>query len=71
MGLSQSAAESGLPLTTIQRLTGWPPWAPLRGVAVDLGEQEVGMHYVAVAVATGSPRAALATSGSVPRMCRG
>lgn len=39
-----------------------------QGFAVDDGEQEVGVHCVAVALTDGSPRLALSVSGPVSRM---
>ena len=39
-----------------------------QGFAIDDGEQEVGVHCVAVALADGAPLLALSISGPVPRM---
>jgi IclR family acetate operon transcriptional repressor len=67
-------ARTGLPaktehtITSPERLAAELEKVRLRGFAVDDGEQEVGVHCVAVALATGSPRLALSISGPVPRM---
>jgi IclR family acetate operon transcriptional repressor len=39
-----------------------------QGFAIDDGEQEIGVHCVAVAVTEGTPRLAVSISGPVPRM---
>jgi IclR family acetate operon transcriptional repressor len=67
-------ARTGLPaktehtITSPERLATELENVRVRGFAVDDGELEVGVHCVAVALATGSPRLALSISGPVPRM---
>lgn len=68
------AARTGLPaktehtITSIERLAAELDEVRLRGFAVDDGEHEIGVHCVAVALGTGSPRLALSISGPAPRM---
>ena len=70
----EMVARTGLPAKTEHTITSPDRLAEelekvrRQGFAVDDGEQEVGVHCVAVALATGSPRLAMSISGPGPRM---
>jgi len=68
--------RSGMPaqtkntITTFGRLTRELTTVRRRGFAIDDGEQEIGVHCVAVALADTSGRMAISVSGPVPRMTK-
>ncbi|MGH8964351.1 MAG: IclR family transcriptional regulator [Actinomycetes bacterium] len=61
-------AQTANTITSPERLAEELDVVRRQGFAIDDGEQEVGVHCVAVALTDGSPRLALSVSGPVPRM---
>ena len=61
-------AQTENTITTPEQLADELDAVRRQGFAIDDGEQEIGVHCVAVALAEGTPRLAVSISGPVPRM---